>query len=770
MTEIGKRILSSYPALHGADEAPSPLLSRMVRVPYPAQTLAIMGVSKRWQLARNANVVAECGSGKTLIALGSMLVHSAGRPFSGLVMAPPHLVEKWARETFLTLPQVRVFLIDDMRNGGDPTQPHGINEVRLRRGEIVREGLHTSLAELRRLGRKGWRKLCPGTTIFCIGREKAKLSYFWKHCYGKSRSGRYLGSLTNPDTGCPVETDGVRLSALDFEKKRLHQIVEDSKAGKTKYSALWQADGNKIVRMAPTEYMGRFMPEWWDYAIADEIHQLAGDTAQGNALGVLNKTARRFLGLTGTLLSGYADDLFNTLFRTDAKRMTEDGYEWGSAGRERFTRDFGVIETIERITVEDNACSKKTKKTVTIKRKPGASPLLFGKYLMDHCAFIGLEDISDGLPSYREEVVPVAMEEPLKTAYEELEEEITACLKEHRGNSSVASTMLNALLAWPDHPYGFGTLYGSEFDPETKCRESFVIAETVDLDKNETYAKERALIEEVKAQLARGRKCQVFAVYTNKHDVTARLEQLFRAEGIRASILRASVPTHRREAWYREQLRRGIDVAICHPKIVETGLDLLDFPTILFHETGYSLHTLRQSSRRSWRIGQRRPVEVKFFAYKGTMQEVCLRLMGKKLLVALAMEGKFASEGLQAIDGDDDMLTAMARELVENKGIGESADSVWRALGQLRPSTSAQAEEAEDTAIEQGEIDAPAMLPLSIESVPGRSPLGGCQFIAPFPAQRYTCQSTVALLTASTKPDDPAATGDVTTLTAMTPE
>jgi len=54
--------------------------------------------------------------------------------------------------------------------------------------------------------------------------------------------------------------------------------------------------------------------------------------------------------------------------------------------------------------------------------------------------------------------------------------------------------------------------------------------------------------------------------------------------------------------------------------------------------------------------------------------------MGKKLLVALAMEGKFASEGLQAIDGDDEMLTAMARELVENRGIGESADSVWKRL------------------------------------------------------------------------------------------
>ena len=196
--------------------------------------------------------------------------------------------------------------------------------------------------------------------------------------------------------------------------------------------------------------------------------------------------------------------------------------------------------------------------------------------------------------------------------------------------------------------------------------------------------KERALIEEVKVQLARGRRCQIFAVYTHKHDVTARLEQLFLNEGIRAAILRASVPTHKREAWYREQSRRGIDACICHPKIVETGLDLLDFPTIRFHETGYSLHTLRQASRRSWRLGQHRPVEVKFFAYRGTMQEVCLRLMGKKLLVALAMEGKFASEGLQAIDGDDDMLTAMARELVQNKGIGESADSVWRSLGALR--------------------------------------------------------------------------------------
>jgi len=66
-----------------------------------------------------------------------------------LAMVPPHLVETWAREAFLTLPGIRVFLLDDLRNGGDENTPHGVNEVRLKHGRIVREGLHTTLSELR---------------------------------------------------------------------------------------------------------------------------------------------------------------------------------------------------------------------------------------------------------------------------------------------------------------------------------------------------------------------------------------------------------------------------------------------------------------------------------------------------------------------------------------------------------------------------------------------------------------------------------------------
>jgi hypothetical protein len=146
---LGARILEQYPALHRFEDPISPRLDKLLRRPFPAQAIAIMGVAKRWQQARTANVVAECGTGKTLIALGAIHAHCEGRPHTSLAMVPPHLVEKWAREAFLTIPGIRVFLVDDMRNGGEEKASHGVNEVRFKRGTIVREGLHTTLSDLR---------------------------------------------------------------------------------------------------------------------------------------------------------------------------------------------------------------------------------------------------------------------------------------------------------------------------------------------------------------------------------------------------------------------------------------------------------------------------------------------------------------------------------------------------------------------------------------------------------------------------------------------
>lgn len=194
----------------------------------------------------------------------------------------------------------------------------------------------------------------------------------------------------------------------------------------------------------------------------------------------------------------------------------------------------------------------------------------------------------------------------------------------------------------------------------------------------------RRLIEEVKRELSAGRNVHVFAVFTRKRslevNVTRRLQQLLLKEGIRVEILTADVPPAEREAWYERQLRAGMHVCIAHPKLWSVGLDLLAFPCLLFYETGYSTYTLRQASRRSWRIGQREPIRVAFMTYAETAQESCLRLMGKKLMASLPMEGKLHADGLQSMDSDDDLLTAMARDLVTRQGVGEAASEVWRSL------------------------------------------------------------------------------------------
>lgn len=744
--ELGERILQSYPPLHNVEEPASPMLGRLLRRPFPAQILAIMGVVKRWNRARSAGVIAECGTGKTLISLGAVEVHSNGRPYTMLAMVPPQLVEKWAREAFRTLPRIRVFFIDGLRTPTSSNGHAGVNEVRLRNGRIVREGLRTTLTELRlrrtsRTARERWDSICGSPALFIVGRDRGKLSYFWRHAYGLARCGRYQGSVVNPDSGCPVYLgeDDERLLSEDFKKAKLSEILgnnngdESRKSRRALYSALWQADRTKVRRFAPVDFIGRYMSRFFDYAIADEVHELKGDTAQGNALGKLAACAERTVVLTGTLLGGYADEVFNILFRLEPAKMVNEGFEFGEAGVRLFTETYGLLEKITVIEPADNACSE-ARITKRIRRRPGASPLLFGRFLMSLGAFISLEDISEALPPYREEVLSVEMDTPLKEAYKKLEEDVKTALKEHRGNQSVMSVALNALLLYPDRPFHLGNLYGREYDPETQRRERFLIAEMRDLREDLVYGKECRLVQEVKAELAQGRRCQVYAVYTQKRDVTRRLEQILANEGIRVAVLTTEVPPESREGWYERQLRAGVQAVICHPKLVQTGLDLIEFPTILFYETGYSIYVLRQASRRSWRIGQRLPVKVKFLHYAETMQETCLRLMGRKLLVSLAMEGKFASEGLQAINDDDDILMAMARELVTEKGIGERADAVWTALQKkqedgfaMKPfETESSAEPVQDAGSSESEIavslaDQPIPHATPLEPVPSRT-------------------------------------------------
>ena len=117
---------------------------------------------------------------------------------------------------------------------------------------------------------------------------------------------------------------------------------------------------------------------------------------------------------------------------------------------------------------------------------------------------------------------------------------------------------------------------------------------------------------------------------------------------------------------------------------MQTGLDLIDFPTICWYETDYSVYVMRQASRRSWRIGQTRPVKVVFMSYRNTLQADALKLVAKKLQSSLAVEGELPDDGLAAYGDDgDDLMMALARRVVSGDEEDET-ETVEQVFAQAR--------------------------------------------------------------------------------------
>jgi CRISPR/Cas system-associated endonuclease/helicase Cas3 len=90
--EIGDRILTTYPALHAPGDPVSPILGTLLRKPFAAQQIAVAGAVKRLQESNSvAIIIAEMGTGKTLMAIAIAHVFSAGRPYACLFIVPPQI-------------------------------------------------------------------------------------------------------------------------------------------------------------------------------------------------------------------------------------------------------------------------------------------------------------------------------------------------------------------------------------------------------------------------------------------------------------------------------------------------------------------------------------------------------------------------------------------------------------------------------------------------------------------------------------------------------
>ncbi|HHJ1530385.1 TPA: helicase-related protein, partial [Pseudomonas aeruginosa] len=419
----------------------------------------------------------------------------------------------------------------------------------------------------------------------------------------------------------------------------------------------------------PTEFIKRQLPNgYFDLLVVDEGHEYKNSgSAQGQAMGVLAAKARKTVLLTGTLMGGYADDLFYLLFRILTQRMIEDGYRPNARGSMApaamsFMRDHGVLKDIYTERDGDSHKTARGKKlSVRTVKAPGFGPKGIHRFVLPFTVFLKLKDIGGNvLPDYQEEFVDVPMAPEQASAYQRLAATLTAELRQAlaRRDTTLLGVVLNVLLAWPD------CCFRPEIVKHPRSRDTLAFVPAIFGDE-QLMPKEQALVDLCLEEKAKGRKVLTYTVYSGTRDTTSRLKKVLEQSGLKVAVLRASVDTARREDWILDQVDRGIDVLITNPELVKTGLDLLDFPTIAFLQTGYNVYTLQQAARRSWRIGQKHPVRVVFFGYAGSSQITCLQLMAKKIAVAQSTSGDVPESGLDSLNQDGDSVEmALARQLI----------------------------------------------------------------------------------------------------------
>ncbi|HDL5300695.1 DEAD/DEAH box helicase, partial [Pseudomonas aeruginosa] len=695
------------------------VMDRLKRKPFAAQAEVVQAITALL-LDRNeqAGIInAEMGTGKTMMAIAvAAVMHAAGYRRT-LVISPPHLVYKWRREILETIPAARVWVLngpdtllkllklrDQMGDAYDGRQEFFIlGRVRMRMGFHWRlacwkkraaggqllaacpdcgqvledlEGNLVTVEEFERGDRRRTCSSCRGALWTLIRPGKPN---------GGNRRATILTSMCRIPTIGPVRAERL---LNDFGEDFLATMLVDNVS---EFINLMDAKGNFVFsdrqakRMErsmaniefgfgeggyqPTEFIKRQLPNgYFDLLVVDEGHEYKNSgSAQGQAMGVLAAKARKTVLLTGTLMGGYADDLFYLLFRILTQRMIEDGYRPNARGSMApaamsFMRDHGVLKDIYTERDGDSHKTARGKKlSVRTVKAPGFGPKGIHRFVLPFTVFLKLKDIGGNvLPDYQEEFVDVPMAPEQASAYQRLAATLTAELRQAlaRRDTTLLGVVLNVLLAWPD------CCFRPEIVKHPRSRDTLAFVPAIFGDE-QLMPKEQALVDLCLEEKAKGRKVLTYTVYSGTRDTTSRLKKVLEQSGLKVAVLRASVDTARREDWILDQVDRGIDVLITNPELVKTGLDLLDFPTIAFLQTGYNVYTLQQAARRSWRIGQKHPVRVVFFGYAGSSQITCLQLMAKKIAVAQSTSGDVPESGLDSLNQDGDSVEmALARQLI----------------------------------------------------------------------------------------------------------
>ncbi len=610
-------------------------------------------------MSKSVFLVSECGTGKSL--MGSVLAHVVGQDvrknYRVLVVGPPHLTRagkagsKWHREITNTIPGATTLHVET----------------------------HSDLLRLPDQMRQ-----VEGPLWVICSRNFLKLGAPWRAVFNlrnvkvtKEQNGERWSEIES-QPACPscgrviVDGDGVPVSDAWIRKAQRSCVCG---------SPLWESTWPLNKEGEPNRSRPLFMPASWlkkrvqfDMGIFDEVHELkGGGSAQGQMLGSMAACCNRLVALTGTLFGGKASDLYYLMWRVCPDRMKALGFDYHGSVQD-FINRYGILQRVIDRDDDVRGSRSKRRETSNAIEKIGIVPTIFTDLLLDRAAFLSLDELVPHLPAGmlpprpKIEMQTVELSGDLEGAYRSMENAIVQALKESTARSAnrtpnmgLVAAMFAGLDCYPDHPFGWDTITQAITDDDGDVVR-IPVCDPEELG-DSTYPKDMRLVEIVKGEVAKGRRCLVYTVHTQKHSVAGRLERILAAAGIRSAVLE-DVPTDRREEWVARQQADGIQVIITHPGKVETGLDLLEWPTIIFHSMGLKPFTFRQAGARAWRIGQKKQCRIITLSYRNTMQDLIAGLMIQKLRAATRLEGQIL-EDLSAI-GDGDDITSQIISAIKN--------------------------------------------------------------------------------------------------------
>jgi len=652
---LAKRVTRELKVVHDPEEHQEAdmdaFLAKLGINPFPSQAEIIKAVVKAFRAGNRAVYLSgEMGAGKTLMAAAAALLLKPH--LRVLVMCPPHLVRKWIAEIKRIRPGTKAVNLNGkhcfrqlakLRSAPAPVGPEFF--------VIGRERAKTGWTWRPAVIERGGELLCPGCGLPLLDPDEAPLPIFDRNAQGRYRKKHFCAN---------------QIQRWRWDKELGRHLSLTEACGEP----LWQADNNnqRFRKPLPAWFIKHKLKGVFGLLVADECHQFKNQSGQGWAFAALARACRYTLCLTGTLAGGYASDVFHLLFRTHARLMVADGNKWRNPTG--FMERYGVLERITTVDEEDGLTTKARKRTV-VRAKPGISPLLLGNLLLPNSVFLRLADCTANLAPYDEDVVELAMGREQAKHYRRFEQQMRDALLSALagGDHSLLGSYLNALLSYPDRMHEGMRV----FHPHTKelVTDGAAVVGIM--------PKERELLEIVSREKQADRKALIYIQNSLTTDISPRLVGLLDERGFRAKVLRSG-DSEGREDKIKKWVGQGLDVLICNPRLVETGLDLLDFPSIVFYQTGYSTYTLRQAARRSWRIPQKRPVRVYFLCYAGTMQSRAMKLMADKLTCSLALEGEISDQGLAAIsDTGDSLARELAKALVDRQDDGRELKDLWAA-------------------------------------------------------------------------------------------